>query len=359
MRWKTFDFDKKYLNNYAGFEITENLKYKNAIKSLEILNFQFKENKVLIPNTRHDIKNMQNIVEEVFRFYGLNNFKPKQIALKPTIYSEIETIEKNISALGYTQAWTYTLIIKEKNEFNPFNFNETKNLKTFVSEEYNSIRNSIAIPLLNVFEYNKKRKMENASFFDTGMINDRNAIIIASNQKTYSQIKNDIEKIAKQKFEIKKLDNSFLHPNYNAGLFLGQIMVGWIGKFNPFKYDSDVIFAEILKDCIYKGHNRFLEFDSNPLKERDITLEIEKDYENEITLFQFNRSIDSSIDTFILFPSTDNLFLSSSSIKELVMFNSDISKYVPEGLSEYITNKLKGGNLNGNEKRDVWNVWFS
>ena len=98
------DFDKKYLNNYAGFEITENLKYKNAIKSLEILNFQFKENKVLIPNTRHDIKNMQNIVEEVFRFYGLNNFEPKQIALKPTIYSEIETIEKNISALGYTQA---------------------------------------------------------------------------------------------------------------------------------------------------------------------------------------------------------------------------------------------------------------
>lgn len=278
------NFDKKYLNNYAGFEITENSKYKNAIKSLEILNFQFKENKVLIPNTRHDIKNMQNIVEEIFRFYGLNNFEPKQIPLKPTIYSEIETIEKNISALGYTQAWTYTLINKEKNEFNPFNFNETKNLKTFVSEEYNSIRNSIAIPLLNVFEYNKKRKMENASFFDTGMINDRNSIIIASNQKTYSQIKNDIEKIAKQKFEIRRLDNSFLHPNYNAGLFLGQMMVGWIGKFNPFKYDSDVIFAEILKDCIYKGHNKFLEFDSNQLKERDITLEIEKDYENEIYL---------------------------------------------------------------------------
>ncbi|MBR3347998.1 MAG: hypothetical protein IKG36_01095, partial [Mycoplasmataceae bacterium] len=73
------DFDKKYLNNYAGFEITENLKYKNAIKSLEILNFQFKENKVLIPNTRHDIKNMQNIVEEVFRFYGLNNFEPNKL----------------------------------------------------------------------------------------------------------------------------------------------------------------------------------------------------------------------------------------------------------------------------------------
>lgn len=65
------------------------------------------------------------------------------------------------------------------------------------------------------------------------------------------------------------------------------------------------------------------------------------DYENEITLFQFNRSIDSSIDTFILFPSKSNLFLSSSSIKELVKFNSDITPYVPKELVEIITNKLK------------------
>lgn len=66
------------------------------------------------------------------------------------------------------------------------------------------------------------------------------------------------------------------------------------------------------------------------------------DYQNEITLFQFNRSIDSNIDTFILFPSQDNLFLSSSAIKELVMFDSDISKYVPHGLSDFIIKKIKG-----------------
>lgn len=64
------------------------------------------------------------------------------------------------------------------------------------------------------------------------------------------------------------------------------------------------------------------------------------DYQSEITLFQFNRSIDNSIDTFILFPSTDNLFISSSAIKELVLFGNDISKYVPEGLSDFISNKI-------------------
>lgn len=65
------------------------------------------------------------------------------------------------------------------------------------------------------------------------------------------------------------------------------------------------------------------------------------DYQNEITLFQFNRSIDSNIDTFILFPSANNLFLSSSSIKELVMFGNSIKGYVPEGLDEYITKIIK------------------
>ena len=65
------------------------------------------------------------------------------------------------------------------------------------------------------------------------------------------------------------------------------------------------------------------------------------DYQNEITLFQFNRSIDSEIDTFVLFPSTDNLFLSSSSIKELVKFDSDITPYVPKELVEFITKRIK------------------
>lgn len=64
------------------------------------------------------------------------------------------------------------------------------------------------------------------------------------------------------------------------------------------------------------------------------------DYENEISLFQFNRSIDHEIDTFILFPSSNNLFLSSSSIKELVKFGSDISPYVPSELVNFITKKI-------------------
>ena len=51
--------------------------------------------------------------------------------------------------------------------------------------------------------------------------------------------------------------------------------------------------------------------------------------------------LNQDIDTFVLFPSTDNLFLSSSSIKELVKFGMPIDLYVPSGLTEYITTRIK------------------
>ena len=58
-------------------------------------------------------------------------------------------------------------------------------------------------------------------------------------------------------------------------------------------------------------------------------------------MFQFNRSIAPNIDTFALFPSANNLFLSSSSIKELVLFNADISNYVPSEIKDYIEKTIK------------------
>lgn len=66
-----------------------------------------------------------------------------------------------------------------------------------------------------------------------------------------------------------------------------------------------------------------------------------KDFDAEMELFQFNHTIDNNIDTILLFPSANNLFLSSSRIKELILFNSSIDTYVPEVVKDEIYNKLK------------------
>ena len=65
------------------------------------------------------------------------------------------------------------------------------------------------------------------------------------------------------------------------------------------------------------------------------------DFDSEMELFQFNHTIDNSIETLLMFPAANNLFLSSSSIKELVMFNSDITPYVPLVVKEEIEKILK------------------
>lgn len=65
------------------------------------------------------------------------------------------------------------------------------------------------------------------------------------------------------------------------------------------------------------------------------------DYQDEISLFQFNRSIAPNVDTFALFPSANNLFLSSSSIKELVLFDADITNYVPDEIKDFVEKTIK------------------
>ena len=84
----------------------------------------------------------------------------------------------------------------------------------------------------------------------------------------------------------------------------------------------------------------------NYCKENNINILIRglrnyQDYENEFSLFQFNRDINPEIETILMLPSSKNQFVSSSAIKELVTFDCDISAYVPVEIKEIIINKYK------------------
>ena len=66
-----------------------------------------------------------------------------------------------------------------------------------------------------------------------------------------------------------------------------------------------------------------------------------QDYENEYALYQFNRNINRSVETIILFPSSRNHFVSSSAIKELIIHHADISPYVPKEIIKDVQDKLR------------------
>ena len=65
------------------------------------------------------------------------------------------------------------------------------------------------------------------------------------------------------------------------------------------------------------------------------------DYENEFSLFQYNRDIYPNVETVLLMPTTKNQVVSSSAIKELVTFGVDIHKYVPKEIVDRVVEKFK------------------
>lgn len=65
-----------------------------------------------------------------------------------------------------------------------------------------------------------------------------------------------------------------------------------------------------------------------------------QDYENEYTLHQFNKNLNSDIETLVMFPSARNQFVSSSAIKELVYHKADISLYIPKEIVEKVEKRI-------------------
>ena len=63
------------------------------------------------------------------------------------------------------------------------------------------------------------------------------------------------------------------------------------------------------------------------------------DFENEMQLAQTNHHIDPEIDTMFFVTSLEYAFLSSTIVKELAMYGSDISKLVPEIVVKRISGK--------------------
>lgn len=65
------------------------------------------------------------------------------------------------------------------------------------------------------------------------------------------------------------------------------------------------------------------------------------DYVGEYQLYSYNRNLDNSIETIIMFPSIGMHFVSSSAIKELISHDASISLYVPKELEPIIVNRFK------------------
>ena len=66
------------------------------------------------------------------------------------------------------------------------------------------------------------------------------------------------------------------------------------------------------------------------------------DYEYEYNLFRINCAIGDNIDTLFFPAKTEHLYISSTFVKEMILYKKDISGYVPEKVCGYINGILQG-----------------
>lgn len=65
------------------------------------------------------------------------------------------------------------------------------------------------------------------------------------------------------------------------------------------------------------------------------------DYEYEYSMFLINREIGNNIETLFLPAKSEYLYMSSAFVREMIKYNRDISKYVPEKVNEFIVSKFQ------------------
>lgn len=259
---KVVEFVPEDVNKLLGITITvDDMKVE-----LKRLGFDYKlvDNKfiVTIPNRRLDIdSNVNDIAEEIVRLYGYQNLVstiPKVPIKRGEYVGDVKyrkLVSKRLRALGLNEAKTYTLVSPEMAKIFRYRDVENKTLPNPMSVDKSVVRTTLIPSLLNVYEYNKKRKVKDISLYEIAKTYDKDyneASLIAglcsgnylSNGWT-KPVKYDfyiVNGIVENVLEYMGFKNRYsfevstctsLHPGISADIFLDRKKIGIIGRVHP------------------------------------------------------------------------------------------------------------------------------
>ena len=370
---KIVEFTNDDINKLLGIVITTD----DVKTELSRLDFPFVENggkfKVTIPRRRLDIDpNINDIAEEIGRLYGYHNLVstlPKVSIRKGGYVGDVKyrkIISKRLRSLGLNETKTYTLTSKEMANLFDYENKEKVVLPNPMSVDKSVIRTTILPSLLNVYDYNKARKITDILLYEIGKTYDKNynedikiGILISGNyiinrwQNTgikcdFYVLKGIVENILnylgfnnRYSFEAAEI-NSF-HPGIGAKIILDREQVGVIGRVHPSVNKDDIYLAElsmtklmkVVKPIKYKEPTKY------PEVKKDLAFIVDMDVtcdSLEKTIKKAGGRLLANIDVFDIYTG-DNLGNNKKSIAFSVTF-SDSSKTLNEDEINNIFNNI-------------------
>lgn len=310
-----------------------------------------------VPNNRiHDITREIDVIEEIGRIYGFNNFFNKLSLnnIKGRIspfYFQIKKTRTLLRNLGLNEVINCSLV--QNNIYT--NFERTIGLHNFITNEQNSLRNNIIENLINNYKYNIKHKNPRIEIFEMGKVFEQ----VTKNHKTETMhlggliynpnfirtnwsnkpeninwfhakgiIETFLEQLDCKIFWNKKFQKSdtvnqaiknilyLFHPIKRIGIYnlLNKKLIGIFGELNLKDNVSEtnkkhVYIFEINTKELYKTinvKNKHLKYNIKPYSlypsvTRDISLKIKKNHhltEIKEIIFQTNKNLIKSINIF-------------------------------------------------------------
>ena len=283
-------------------------------KELKRLDFEYKvyDDKfiVTIPNRRLDIDpNVNDIAEEIGRLYGYQNLVstlPKVDIKKGEYVGNVKyrkLISKRLRALGLNEVKTYTLVSKDMLKFNYEN-KENIILPNPMSSDKEVIRTTLIPSLLNVYNYNKTRKVNDVLIYEIAKTYDLNynedskiCILMKGNyinnnwnnikiKVDFYLIKGILENLLdylglKNRYSFKTDDIPNMHPGMSARILLDRKEIGIIGRIHPNDAKDEIYICELSMDSLITNIKpiKYKEVSKYPSIIRDMAFIMPKDVE--------------------------------------------------------------------------------
>ncbi len=243
---------------------------------------------VMVPLFRHDIKNIQDIAEEIVRIVGINNIpaKPLSFTEKPRLnqtmadYKAKRAMKHRAVGVGFFENVSYLFCDKKLLEQYGFAVSlEALDLANPIAEDLNTLRSTILLNLLHAVKRNVSYTQKSIPLFEVGAVFDANRVqdevisFVFAGQREAESIQNAgkpeqidfgtfVEKIGAVigSFELEpcSYDNGLLHPYQSANVIVGGKVCGFLSKLHPSvqeAFDIPVCYiAELSVDALLPQH---------------------------------------------------------------------------------------------------------
>ena len=331
--------NKKKIENFTGVKVSDKI-IENILNKLgfKITKSSSKYN-LFSPSWRHDIKNEEDVIEEIIRVYGYDKIPSKSIytSNEKKIDNRCQIRELNIKRSlvqrGLTETISWSFMSNEHAKV--FGINDSLEIENPISNDLNVMRKSIIPNLLNAVKNNIDNGEEKVCLFELGPVFNKkykdnqqlhlSGIRSGKTKKHWLKkerdfdifdVKLDLEtvlnccKLPLKTYEINNETINYYHPGKSGSIiFSSNHNVGTFGEIHPdiikkFQIDFPVFAFELNLNDLPHEFKDIKKIDSNKnfqKVERDFAFIVNKNISSQTIIKSINEKENDFIDEVNIF----------------------------------------------------------